>query len=415
MNRLVPPFPLSLALVVTLSAGDWPQWRGPNRDGVVPAGDAPKSWPKALTFAWKVEVGEGHSGPVVVGDRVFLHSRVGDAEVVRCVALADGKPAWERRYPAPVEVDAAAEGHGKGPKATPAVAAGRVFTLGLNGTLTAWDAATGDQLWQHTFAKEFKKRWPPYGAATSPLVAGDVCIVWVGGTDPAGGGKLIAVDVKTGERKWAGTLDDGPGYASPVIAELAGKPQLVTQSRRHLCGFDPATGKILWEQKFTTGYDQNSVTPVVYKDLVIHGGYERPTAALRLRKTDGPGLKPEPVWELREHTLYMSTPVVAGDRLFGLSTKGGGTLFCATAGTGDVVWTSPGRVGPYAALIAAGSFVLVQTTGADLWVLRADGAKFDPVAEYKLADTQTWAHPALVGHKLLIKDATHLSCWTVDH
>lgn len=384
-------------------AADWPQWRGPARDGN--AADPPAAWPERLERVWQAEVGEGHSGPVVAGGQVFTLTRVGGDEVVRCLRLADGSETWADRYATAADLDGAVGSHGQVPRSTPCVADGRVYTFGVGGVLSCYAADSGKRLWRQTFAGRFKKPYPLYGVATSPLVLDRSVVVWAGGHD---NGALTALDAATGRPRWA-IPADGPGYASPVVAELAGQRQLVTQSQRFLLGVDPAAGKELWKVKFTTGYDQNSVTPLVVGDKLIYSGYERGLYAGTLKRAGGRFELAE-AWELREHPLYMSSPVAAGTRVFGLSSADGGTLVAVDTAGGTVVWKK-GRMGEYAALIRAGGFVLVQTTAGKVVVLKADAAAYEPVAEYAVGDGPIWAHPALAGDVLLVKGKTTLTCW----
>ena len=177
-------------LASAASAADWPQWRGPARDGR--ASLAPRAtWPEALTPAWTITVGEGHASPVVVGDRVYVFSREGEEEVVQALDLATGKRVWRASYPAPYTMNSAATGHGKGPKSTPTVAGGRVFTFGISGILSAFDAATGRLAWRKDTGTEFGQGSPLYGVALSPVVDGSNVIVHVGGP---GKGALTAFD-----------------------------------------------------------------------------------------------------------------------------------------------------------------------------------------------------------------------------
>src|SRR5262249_26033909 len=151
---------------------------------------------------------------------------------VRCLEADGGKEAWRVSYPAPYKMHPAATGHGKGPKATPAVRDGRVYTLGINGVLACWDAADGKELWKKDFKDQFKQTSPLYGAAASPLLVDGLCVVSVGGP---GKGALTAFDARSGEVKWS--LDgDGPAYSSPVVAELAGVRQIVVQTEQDVLG-----------------------------------------------------------------------------------------------------------------------------------------------------------------------------------
>src|SRR2546427_853886 len=143
-------------------AQDWPHWRGPNRDGIAGAFSEPKVWPEKLKLKWKVNVGEGHSSPVVVGGKIFLHTRQGDREVVSCLRPETGQVIWQEGYAAPYAMNPAAVGHGKGVKSTPVVADGRICTFGINGILSCFDAKTGKPLWRKEFGS------PDFGTATSP-------------------------------------------------------------------------------------------------------------------------------------------------------------------------------------------------------------------------------------------------------
>lgn len=402
MTRLVT---LLLVVCPTPARADWPQWRGPNRDGV--AADPPKEWPPELRRGWKVKVGEGHAGPVVAAGRVFTLTRVGDEEVVRATRLADGSPVWAKKYKASAELDGAVGWHGQVPRSTPCVAGGRVYTFGVSGVLACWDAATGEEVWKQTFVGKFPKTWPLFGVATSPVVHDGKLIVWAGGPD---NGALTAFDAGTGGEKWALAVD-GPGYASPVVARLAGTEQLVTQSQKLLVGVDPRTGRELWRQKFTTGYDQNSVTPVVVGDVVINSGYQTSLRALEVRKK-GPRFEPSEKWDVREHSLYMSSAVVSGGRLFGLTMADGGTVVAVDPSDGGVRWKK-GRLGEYAAFVASGEHVLVQTTDGQLRVLKAAADRWEPLREYRVCDDAVWSHPAVYAGTIVVKDKEHLYCWLV--
>lgn len=393
---------VALALPAAATA-DWPQWRGPNRDGV--AADPPKEWPAELKQVWKVEVGEGHSGPVIADGRVFTLTRVGDEEVVRAAKLTDGSEVWAKRYKASADLDGAVGWHGQIPRSTPCVADGRVYTFGVSGVLVCWDAATGKELWRNTFEKAFPKPYPVFGTATSPVVHGGKVIVWAGGK---GKGALTALDARTGGEKWTLPVD-GPGYASPVVAKIAGTEQLVTQSQGLLLGVDPTSGKELWRQKFTTGYEQNSVTPLVVGDVIVNSGYQTSLKAIEVKKK-GAGFALAEKWDVREHPLYMSSAVAVGGRLFGLSMADGGTVMAVDLADGDVKWKK-GNQGECAAFAVSGGHVLVQTDGGKIQVFRATAKEYEPVREYTVAGERLWAHPAVDGGTIVVKDKTHLSCW----
>lgn len=389
------------------AAPDWNQWRGPNRDGIATDFRAPTTWTKdSLAKKWSITVGEGHASPVIVGDRVYVFARENDEEVMRCLSASDGKVIWQEAYAAPYEMNPAARGHGKGPKSTPTVAQGRVFALGINGHLSAYDAGTGAVLWRKSFAGDFKSTSPVFGASVSPLVDGDNVIVHVGGDDS---GALTAFDAATGKVKWKWS-EDGPAYTSPVIATLGGVRQLLTQTQNHCLAVSPEDGKLLWKLPFTTPFDQNIVTPVVVGDLVIFGGVQKPTFAVKVNGTSA-----TPAWENRQITMYMSTPVYNGTKLYGMSDKSRGSLFILDVKTGEVLWKNEGRLGANASLTDIGSALLVVTDNGELTVHQKSGDTLRPMMTYKVADSPVWAAPAVAGDQVLIKDKTSLALYKIEN
>lgn len=393
-----------------IRAEDWSQWRGPERSGLAVGKSAPENWPDELTELWKVKVGEGHSSPVLEGARVYQFARADGEEVLYCLNVQDGKELWHYHYEAPYEVNPAAHQHGKGPKATPTVADGRVYLMGINGTLTCVRASDGQLQWRKTYGEEFKETAPLYGAASSPLVARELCIVQVGGHDE---GAIVAIHAKTGEEKWRCPID-GPGYASCVAVNMTGEHQIITQTQTHLVGLRLESGETLWKRPFKTEYDQNIITPVIHQDRVIFSGYGQPLMAGRIELTDQ-GFHFRDEWNNKNHSLYMSTPVVRGNLLFGMSHRLSGHLFCVDASTGSTQWQTKGRFGDNAAIILLGDVLLIQNTEGQLFIVRATGAKYELLREYTVADSPTWATPALDGRRLFVKDRQHLRAYRLGN
>lgn len=387
-------------LAACAGAEDWPQWRGPHRDGVATGFTEPKTWPEKLQLKWKVEVGEGHSSPVVADDKIYIHTRRGEREVVACLRPESGQPIWQEAYTAPYTMNPAAAGHGKGVKSTPVVAGGRIYTFGINGTLSCFDAKTGKPQWRKEFGS------PDFGVATSPVVDGGVVIAHVGNNEH---GALTAFDGATGAEKWS-WKGDGPAYASPIVVELGGTRQVVTQSRSNIVGVAAATGELLWKIPYTTDYAQNIVTPALYHDTLMFSGIGNPTIGVKLLKR-GSTWVTETVWENKDLSMYMSSPVVSGDLLFGLSTRKRGELVCLNPATGVTLWKSEGRLADSGAIISADSVLFLLTTDADLIVFRKSDKAFEQVGKYSVASSPTWAHPVILGHGILIKDATTLALW----
>jgi len=408
--RKLPCICLMLILPSAQVIGDnWPQWRGPNRDGVVSSFSPPKTWPETLRPVWKITVGIGHSSPVVVGPHVFVFSRQEDNEVASCFDLDTGKQLWRDSYPAPYVMNPAAAGHGKGPKSTPVVSDNKLYTLGVTGILSCYDAGTGKLLWRREFSKKSKETSPLYGTAMSPLVDRGLVIAHVGGNDS---GALTAFDATTGEIRWSWT-GDGPGYASPIVVEFGGVRQIVTQTQKYIVGISASSGQLLWEIPFETEYVQNSVTPVVYKQTLIFSGLDKGVFAINVALR-GNKWATDKVWHNPDVSMYLNSPVVNGDFLYGLSHKRKGQFFCLDARTGKTMWTSTGREGDNAAILLGGQFLFLLTDAAELIVARVDPKQFEVLKKYSVAQSPTWAHPAIVGGRILIKDVSTLTLFGLE-
>jgi outer membrane protein assembly factor BamB len=405
-------FAVSLALLFLATAaalaGNWPQWRGPQRDGVASL-DHSGAWPEKLKQRWKVEVGEGHSSPIVVRDRVYLLARKGENEIASSLALESGKTIWQQSYAAPYEMSPVAQAHGKGPKSTSVIDQGRLYTFGISGVLSAFDAAGGKPLWRKDFSKQYKATSPAFGTAMSPAVAGGRVIAHVGGH---AGGALTAFDAQSGEPVWSWS-EDGPAYTSPIVITLGGVRQVVTQTEKQIVGVSFDSGKLLWRIPFTTPYDQNVVTPVVYKDTLIFSGHQQRTFAVRVAQNAGKWSARE-IWTNDAVPMYMSSPVLSGDHLYGFTEKRKGSLFCLDARDGKVLWSDEGRQGDNASLVLAGGQLLVLTTGGELLVVPASPSGYKTAASYEVADTPTWAHLAVAGNRILVKDKTTLAAWSLE-
>jgi outer membrane protein assembly factor BamB len=392
-----------LGCVIVVLAADWPQWRGPNRDGVVADVKVPAKWPKTLNEEWKVPAGVGVASPVVVGDNVYLFTRQKDDEVVWCFDLQRGKENWRSEpYPAPFK-PGPGDAFSIGPRSTPAVAGGRVFALGISGILSCLDARTGKLLWRKDYQPYYNR------SGNSPLVVDGLCIAHMG-TGKTGG--LRAFDAATGEVKWCFN-HDSPASSSPIVVDLAGERQVVTFTRSELLGVSFATGKLLWRTRCSHDYFENCVTPVLYKDLLIAPGRMEPPRAFRLEKGDK-GILVKEVWQAKGNPSYMSTPVAAGEWLFGHCDQKMGQLFCLDAKTGATLWQAGDRLGSYAGILNAGSVWLVLTNKGQLLVVKPNGKEYEPIAEYKVSDKQTWAHPVFLGDRILIKDDTTLRSFRIE-
>jgi outer membrane protein assembly factor BamB len=390
-----------------LFSEDWPQWRGPMRDGSLPSFHEPKVWPDKLAKTWKIPIGLGHSSPIYAASRIYAFSRQQDKEVISAVKPDDGKVLWSQSYAAPYKVNPAAAAHGEGPKSTPVFADGKLYTLGIGGILSCFNAATGEVLWRKDFSKQFQHTSPLFGTAMSPVVDNGLLIAHVGGNDD---GALTAFDAESGEVKWV-WKGDGPGYASPVIAALGGVRQVVTQTQQNIVGVDEASGELLWQIPFSTPYLQNIVTPVFFRSTLIYSGLSKGTFGVAVTKARGQWSTME-LWNNQEVSMYMSSPVLSGNLLFGFSHKNKGQFFCLDANTGKTQWVSDPRQGDNAAILQVGQRLLLLKDDGELIVAPVSAKGFEPLRRYKVAESPTWAHPLVLEKGIVIKDADSLVFWS---
>jgi outer membrane protein assembly factor BamB len=386
-----------------LQAGQWPQWRGPSRDGVVPVAQVPDAWPSAYEPAWKVEIGEGYSSPVVDDGRVIVHSRRDPAEVVTAIDLASGRQIWQQSYDASYAKNQYAVQMGKGPNATPLVDGGRVFTVGATAIVTAWDAATGRRLWQQDFSSDvdFSKLF--CGTAASPLVVDGRLVVQVG--SDVHGGRIIAVDPATGTEAWQ-WRGAGPGYASPLVVRAGGSTQIVTMTNGSIVGLDAASGRELWSAPFPDDWHENIVTPVWTGRHLIVSGPRQGTQAFRLGATAGRWTA-ERAWQNEAVSMYMSTPVAADGVIYGLSNKRRGYFVALDEETGQVKWATEGREAINAAVLLTPGTVVYLTDQATLVLARRQATGFD-AQRITLPTGATWTTPIVLGRDLIVRDPTSI-------
>jgi outer membrane protein assembly factor BamB len=412
MLRLPLPSFLTLALALSPSRADWPQWRGPNRDGHAADAKLPAKWPAdAPKPKWTATVGEGYSGPAVVGGKVFIMGREKGSERCLCFNADTGARLWKHEYPESFKApDPTA---GTGPNATPTVDRDRVYFYGLGGQFHCLDSSTGDVIWKHDCMKEYwgvqttvegDDAWfPPCGTAASPLVDEDLVILPVGGKKA---GAVSAFDRKSGELKWK-SLGERSSYASPVIASPGGVRQVIAFTGLRMVGLRATDREVLWDHPFKARYEQTIVSPVVWKDLVVIAGEKTPTTAVKLAKS-GDKVTKSVAWRNDDLNAYMTTPVVFADHLLGYDQRSN-SLACIDLATGRTAWTQ-GISGKYHSLVVAGGVVLVLNSEGELLVLKATPKEFAQLAKWRVSGRGSWAHLAVVGNRLYVKDKTELHC-----
>ena len=391
-----------LTAAITANAQEWTQWRGPARDGSVSGKNVPAKWPEMFQRAWRIEIGEGYSSPVVANGRVFVHGRSDPDEIVAGINLADGKVLWQQKYQANFKKNQYAVQMAKGPNSTPLVIGNRLFTLGVTGILNAWDTATGRQLWTRDFSKSIDTSKLFCGTAASPLAVDARIVVQVG--SDIHGGQILALNAATGatEWEWRGL---GPGYASPVVVEIGGARHLVTMTEGSIVGVDAKNGKELWSVPFPDEWHENITTPLWTGNHLVVSGTRAGTHAYSLTKT-GEKWQATAVWKNPEVAMYMSSPVFGDGLIYGHSSRKKGQFVAVDAKTGALKWATEGREGEHASLLLTPQHVVFLTNGADLIVAKRGTPAFSVEKRYEVAEAATWAMPVLLGSGIVVRDAT---------
>jgi outer membrane protein assembly factor BamB len=402
---------LLLACVPASLAADWPQWLGSNRDASSSEKVAPwKGDPKVL---WRMPVGEGNSSPVVAEGRVFLHIKAKDGDQEEVVALdaKSGKELWRKGYPRP----AFKSSFGNGPRATPAVVGGKLYTYGITGMLTWWDAKDGKQLWQVDALEKFGAKNIRFGASSSPLVEGKSVLLNVGGK----GASVVAFDKDSGATNWK-TRDDPASYASPIVFGTGKGRQVIFLTASGVVSLDPADGTVFWNFPLRDRLFESSTTPVLVGDVLLGSSITYGSAGLRLSTKDGKPAASE-AWTNPTLTSYFTTPVAVGkEHLYlvtGTPPSYGGKrsppradLHCVEAATGKILWKRE-KVGRFHAGLMRtgdGKILMLEDQGS-LVLIDPSPKAYRELARSKVCGA-TWSHPALADGRLYLRDNKEIVC-----
>jgi outer membrane protein assembly factor BamB len=399
---------LACVLIATmgLRAQDWPQFRGPNRDNKVEGFKAPATWPKELTQKWTApDIGIGASSPVLAGEKVYVFGRIGEEEVTTCLDAANGKQVWQDRYEAVAITNAGKIPPGPGTRSTPAVAEGKVCTLGVGGVVSCLDAATGKVVW-----REDTKSKPDFYTSSSPLIADGKCIVYAEA--------LTAFDLTNGKHQWDWRDGKAP-YGSPVLMTVDGTKQVVTCAFGSIVGVGFNDGKLLWKHEFGgKAYQGQYMTPIIDGRTVIFsapagkkGGGMSGTIALKIEK-QGEKFTATKEWQIKDTPYQYNTPVLRDGRIFGLST--GRTFFCMDAGSGKVLWTDTTKRGEAGAVLSAGHVMLALTGDSELVAFEPGDKAYKELAHYKVSATTGLPYPIVSGNRVIVKSKDSLTMWTLD-
>lgn len=382
---------------------EWPGWRGPNRDAKVEGFKTPSTWPKSLKKEWSQRVGLSNSSPVIVKSKLYLHVKQENDEVVICLDEKNGNLIWKTILNVAPEVTGGAKGH-PGPRSTPAVANGKVFLLGAGGIFSCVNANNGKIIWQN---KNFTEV-PQFFTSMSPLVIGNLCFAHLGGHD---NGEILAFNTENGEIVWE-LIGEPCTYSSPVVMNFGKDEILVFQTETDLLGISKK-GERLW--KIPTPPERrfyNSSTPVVDGQNIIITGQGLGTKSFKIEKS-GNEYSVSENWNNPDLGVSFNTPVLKDGYLYG-NESSFGKLFCINAATGETCWADTTRHNRFASTLDLGETILSLPASAEMLLFKPDAEKYLESAIYKMAETEIYAHPLIVGNKIFIKDDENLTCWLME-
>jgi formylglycine-generating enzyme required for sulfatase activity/outer membrane protein assembly factor BamB len=391
-----------------VSGEDWPRWRGPRGDGTWHGPKLPAFWPrKGLPRLWRQPIGGGYAGVVVSRGRVYTldHHKKKPKEIERvlCFDAATGKPLWSFPYP----VQYGKLEYGNGPRAAPTVHDGRVYALGALGHLHCLDARSGKRLWSLDLVRDCKAQPPLWGCSASPVIFEDLVIVHAGIKD---NGCFLALNRKTGKEVWR-NLPDPAGYATPIVIQSHGKPQLVCWTPANVRGLEPRTGKLLWTVPFEVTYGTSIATPIFQTHIVLVSGYWEGAKAIRLGKKP---TEAKVLWHERRQRALMSQPLYRNGHVYLLDKRQG--LTCLVLQTGKKLWDDGNRMtpkgrNPQASMVwlGDGGRVVILNSDGELVLARLDPKGYKEQSRTKIIGT-TWAHPAFAGNCVYARNDRELVC-----
>jgi outer membrane protein assembly factor BamB len=389
---------------LSLQPGDWPGFRGPNRDGNLRGVRIATYWnldpPRRV---WRRQIGPAWSSVVVVGDRLFTQEQLGDQEAVVCLDAATGQTLWWHKDTARHE-DVQS---GAGPRATPTFSEGRLFTLGATGILNCLDATTGERNWHRDIAADAGTSVPMWGFSSSPLVVGDLVVVFAGGdTDRT----LLAYHTDSGKPAWSAAAGKR-SYSSAQLASVGGETQLLFVSDGGLFAFEPSTGTALWEHHTPAGNPgvPRTVQPqaVGRSEILFDAGPDLGTALIGVAHQDG-SWTPTERWITRQLKPNFNDFVIHENALYGFD---GRVLTCIDTQTGQRRWKD-GRYGSGQVLLLGDQpLLLVVTDEGQVVLVEANPNKHHELCRFQALEGKTWSHPVIAGGRLYLRNADEIACY----
>lgn len=384
---------LALCLIAgVVAAADWPQFRGPNRDGISPETAVLKSWPgNGPKVLWKAPLGEGYSQVVSVKGRLYAFAQQGAEQVAVAFDGATGKRLWRTRIDREYN-----DGQGDGPRSTPTVDGDLVYVLSAHGKLAALRAANGQVAWQHDLRDEYGADPPQWGISTSPLVEGNLLIVNVGGS---GDKSIVAFDKSNGKPVWTSQADDA-GYSAPIAITVRGVRQVIVFTADAILSLSPKDGRLFWRSGWKTDYDVNAATPIFLPPdkVFVSSGYDTGSALLQINRTNV-----AEVWRSRGMKNQFSSSVLHDGTLYGFDNA---TFKAIDAATGKELWKQRGL--GHGSLILAGGNLVVLSERGKLVLVEATPEAYRELGSTQVLEGKCWTAPSLADGRLYVRNEEQL-------
>ena len=399
----------AVAEPLQLATGDWPAFRGPQRDGRLPGVRIDTDWQRhPPREVWRHGVGPGWSSFAVVGNRLFTQEQYGEEEVVICYDVATGDPLWIHRD-AERFVEAMA---GPGPRATPTFHEGKIFALGAKGQLNCLDAATGDVLWTHDIKPDANVKNPPmWGFASSPLVVNGLVTVFAGGPKEK---SVLAFNATTGKPEWSG--GEGQfGYGSTQLSRLGGVEQILIATDQGLAAFEPGVGKLLWTYSWPLdGQMSRCIQPAIVgdSDVLIGTGFGFGTQRVHVSRT-GEGWTAKEVWPAPTRAIRpnYNDLVVHGEHLYGFD---GNFFTCVSLSDGKSSWKTRGYGNGQVLLLPDQDLLVILSETGEVALVAAKPDAYTEMARIKAIEGKTWNHPVIAHGRLFVRNGEEAACFELS-
>ncbi len=380
-----------LLLTSTLLADDWPQWRGPHRNGRIDS-DVRFTESTEVKKLWRANVGTGFSSMVITDEMLVTMGNVADEDIVTCLNATTGIKQWEYRYGEPLDANLF-EG---GPTSTPAITAGIVFTISRQGLINCFDLKSGELRWNYDIVKELKYNVPSWGFAGSPLVVKNRLYLNAGSHG-------ICLNTENGSLVWSSSNDVDAGYSSPLIVNVDGKRLILVLNAKALSGVDFETGELLWSQRWITRYGINASDPLILENqrLIISSGYGKGTGLVKFDAESA-----ELLWRVRDVRTQMSPGVLVNKSVFAIDGDEGDDprLVCFDPESGEILWSEEDFGA--GSMIVINKQILVLSETGELIVFKANSSQFKPILKVNINAGRCWTHPVIVGRRLYSKDSS---------